>query len=178
MRAVRKDLHVLDECWITFVRHLERCWYKTQAHMKGNSKWQGWSERGHIERQRKEDPLLSYLLNARGAEEHGISDLSVKQMGRLRILRPDEPPPEYIQKVTGLGGRVTQLMNLHDGRISAVEQQGQFLLIPVVDRGITYAVPTVYKGQPLAGSDAVTVASAGAEFYSKTLDRIESEFFG
>jgi hypothetical protein len=94
---VAQNFKKLDECWVRFLHNIERTWNKMRAEMKNNTKWTGWPERGHIERLRKEDPLLSYLRNARGAEEHGLADITVKKGGSVAIRAADMSKWVYIE---------------------------------------------------------------------------------
>ena len=70
-----QNLQIRDECWVNVIRYIEHYWNKTNVQMRRRAKWQGWLERGQIDRRRKRDPLLAFLCNARGAEEHGVPDI-------------------------------------------------------------------------------------------------------
>src|SRR5579871_3499405 len=83
-RSTRLDQ--MDAHWKTFIRHLERCWFKAEAELKKLPKWQGWTERGRTESLRSgDDPLLAYLRYARGAEEHGIDAIAAPKLGGFSI---------------------------------------------------------------------------------------------
>jgi hypothetical protein len=170
---VATDHQKLDECWIKVLHSVERCWNKVRAAMKDNTKWQGWTERGRIEGLRTDDPLLSYLRNARGADEHGLADITVKKPGGLGI-NPAGRGPFYVDRLVIQNGRITELKSPQSARITV--RPATIALSPVVNRKVTYAVPTMHEGSPLAGIDPITVATAGIAFYTRTLDLIEQEF--
>jgi hypothetical protein len=171
---VATDHQKLDECWIKVLHNVERCWNKVRAAMKHNTKWNGWIERGRIEGMRTRDPLLAYLHQARDAEEHGLADITVKKPGGLGI-NPANPGPLYIESLVIRNGRI-ELTSPQPLRITVTP--ATIALSPVVNRNVTYAVPTMHEGSPLAGTDPITVATAGIAFYSRTLDLIEQEFPG
>jgi hypothetical protein len=170
-----KNLQQLDESWIKFLRDIERTWNKVRAHMKHNTKWQGWPERGRIEELRKSDPLLSYLRNARGAEEHGVADITIKQPARIAVNPADRRKRLNIDTLRIVNGTITEL-KADQPLMVDVLQPARFELAPVVNRGVTYAVPTLHEGVLLGGSDPITVGTAAIAFYTRVLDHIESEF--
>jgi hypothetical protein len=168
------DLDKLHGCWIKFVQDLERCWNKVRAEMKDNTKWQGWPERGRIEELRTTDPLLSYLRFARGVHEHGIAEITAKQLGgwALRSLTNYA----HIERLEIKNGQIANLKT--NSPMELLIQPAQLKLVPVVNRGVTYPVPTMHEGQPLRSVDPVTVAAAGLEFYTVALDQIAASFPG
>ncbi len=166
------DLQTLDSYWIKFLHDIERCWNKVRAEMKHNTKWQGWTERGHIERLRDNDPLLSYLRSARGAHEHGIEAITARQLGgwALRSLTNYT----HIERLEVSNGQITQLKT--NSPMELLIQPAQLKLVPVVNRGITYPVPTMHQGQPLDSAEPAAIAAVGLAFYSATLDQIAVVF--
>jgi hypothetical protein len=68
-----KTIDEFEESWKTFLGRLERVWSKSINHFGKSPKWNGW--KGKFESLRKSDPLLSYLVNARGAEEHTVNEI-------------------------------------------------------------------------------------------------------
>jgi hypothetical protein len=170
-----QNLQQLDAHWIKFLRDIERTWNKVRAHMKHNSKWQGWPERGRIEELRTSDPLLSYLRNARGAEEHGVADITIKRSARVAVNPADRSKPLNIERLSIVNGEITELKADQPLRIDVLEP-AKFELAPVVNRGRTYGVPTMHEGVLLSGSDPITLATAAIAFYTRVLNHIESEF--
>lgn len=172
---VATDHQKLDECWIKVLHSVERCWNKVRAAMKHNTKWNGWTERGRIEGMRTKDPLLSYLHQARDADEHGLADITVKKPGGLGI-NPAGPGPTHLDRLVIRNGRLTEMKASQPMRITLIP--ATIALSPVVNRNVTYEVPTMHEGEPLGGTDPITVATAGIAFYARTLDLIEKEFPG
>jgi hypothetical protein len=83
------NLNELDGHWKEAIRYIERCWNKAQAGMRSYGKWQGWIGRGEIEELRRTDSLLSYICNARGADEHGIAEITVTKPGGVGIAQAE-----------------------------------------------------------------------------------------
>jgi hypothetical protein len=121
------------------------------------------------------DALLSYLRNARGAEEHGIDPIAVQTRGGTVI---DAVAP---------GGAIHIDELKYDGRSISIKSgqplriridAARYTLLDVVNHGKRYAVPTSHLGSPLSGSDPVTLARAGLAFYEEFLSQAEQEFGG
>ena len=168
-----RDVNSLEASWVNVLRYLERFWNKANAEMKRHPKWQGWPERGHIERERKKDPLLSYVHNARGAEEHGIAEIADKKLGSLGI-NPAFGNSLYIEKLTIRQGQISELQSPQPIRIDVTP--ATFTLRPVENRGAIYPVPSTHAGKALAGVDPLSIATAAVTYYANVLSRIESAF--
>ncbi len=170
---VATDFQALDQSWIGLLKHLERCWYKTNAAMNYNTKWQGWTERGRIEGLRKTDQLLAYLRFARGAEEHGIAPITLKQPGGIAINPAPGSNTLHLEKLTINNG---QLRIESKNPYQVVVRPAQYSLLPVKNRKDIYPVPQMHLGQPLSNASPVTVATAGIDFYSAALDQVSAMF--
>jgi hypothetical protein len=173
--ALAKTAHLveLDERWRETLRCIERTWNKLQAEMRQNSKWQGWPPRGEFISTRRDDPLLKYLTNARGADEHGIAALTELKPGHLSI-NPAEGTELNIGKLIIENGTITELKSPQPLRLEI--EPGKAVLAAVVNRGTNYPVPTEHLGLLLPASDPVTIASAGIKYYAEVIRRIDSEF--
>jgi len=167
-----RSLDALDESWANFLRHLERTWSKACAQLKRNPKFQGWPSRGRTEALRSSDPLLAYLRNARGAEEHGIVPIAVKEPGGIG-LGPAEGNSLYIEEMRIDRGTIH--IKSPD-KIRVTVMPGKYVLAPVLNRGVRYEVPKSHLGVALDSSNPVAVARAGHAFYAAALDEAEREF--
>ena len=166
------SLDEVEEAWVSYLRHLERTWNKTQAQLRGSSKFQGWTHRGRTETLRTKDPLLSYLRNARGCDEHGIDPIAEKRPGGLGI-NAAEGNRLHIERMEMINGTIRiQSPN----KLKITIDPGQFRLVPVVNRGITYPVPTSHLESKLTSTDPVSLAELGLKFYSEFLCAAEAEF--
>jgi len=160
-----------DDRWQRFLGHLERVWNKCQNHFGKSPKWNGW--KGRYERQRRTDPLLSYLTNARGAHEHTVSDITNKKPGSIG-LGAGPGGSVHIKRLTiGPNG---QIQGEWDGDLKVTFNPGRADPAPVVNRGRAYAVPTTHLGSPLPDTTAVTLGKAGLVFYKQLVSDAEHFF--
>lgn len=166
------SLDELEEAWIAYLRHLERTWNKAQAQLKGSSKFQGWTYRGRTEALRKNDPLLAYLRNARGCDEHGIDPIAEKRHGGIGIDAA-EGNRLHIRKLEMINGTIRIAS---PNKLKITIDPGQFRLVPVINRGVTYPVPTSHLESNLTGTDPISLGELGLKFYSEFLDEAEAEF--
>lgn len=166
------SLHEYDEYWKEFLHNLERSWNKLTSHLSKSPKYQGWVERGRTEGLRRQDQLLSYLVNARGAEEHSVSDISRKQPGGIGI-NPAFGRRLHINK-----------LEINNGQIYIDSEQpikvefipGRVDLLNVENRGREYQVPTEHLGKKLSSNDPIEIAKLGVEFYRKYFEKAEKQF--
>lgn len=162
----------VEGAWVSYLRHIERTWNKAQAQLKGSSKFQGWPKRGHIESLRSKDPLLAYLRNARGCDEHGVEPIAERTPGGIGVSAA-EGSRLHIKRMEIDKGTV-RIESPQKLKITIVPER--FRLVPVVNRGVTYAVPTSHLESDLPSSAPVDLAEAGLKFYSEFLSEAESEF--
>ena len=158
-----------DDKWQRFLGHLERFWNKCQNHFGRSPKWNSW--KGRFEKQRRTDPQLSYLINARGAHEHTVADITEKKSGSIGIG-------------AGPSGRV-HIRHLHigpngisgywDGDLAVTFTPDRVDPAPVTIRGRVYQVPTTHLGNPLADTSAIALGQHGLAYYRKVV--VEAEKF-
>ncbi|MBC7622204.1 MAG: hypothetical protein H7232_02330 [Aeromicrobium sp.] len=162
----------LEDNWKEYLGRLERVWFKAFAHYKKSPKWHRWQE--HFEKERKDDPLLSYLRNARGADEHTVADIVEQTPGLIEIV-PGE-----------LGGTVARVQITSNGVVTAettgtagvVFNPARIKLLPIVNRGVTFGVPTRHQGITLNPENIVSVAEVGLHYYEKFLNEADTFFAG
>jgi hypothetical protein len=160
-----------DESWQQFLGHLERVWNKCQNHFSKSPKWNGW--RGRYEKQRRTDPLLSYLTNARGAHEHTVADITDKKPGSIGIGAGPSGSVHIKHLQIGPAGRIK---GDWDGDLAITVLPGRVDPAAVTNRGRTYAVPTSHLGFPLADSSALTLAQHGLAYYQQLVTEAEKFF--
>jgi hypothetical protein len=159
-----------EEHWKEYLQRLERSWNKARAHYGKSPKWTGWQSK--IERARRTDELLSYLENARGAEEHSVDEIVEHAPSGIGI-NPASGNSLYIEK-----------MEMKDGILSVWSPQklkveflpGRMSLIPIVNRGRTYKPPSSHCGASINPVDVIGIAELGFKFYAESLQEAEAFF--
>jgi hypothetical protein len=153
-----RNLADLEEHWKDVLRRLERVWFKAFAHYKKSPKWHSWQ--ATYEKARKDDPLLSYLRNARGADEHTVSEIVEHQQGHIAIVPGEQGGT--IRNLRISGGIVTAETT---GTVGVVFRPDRIKLLPVVNRGVTYDVPRRHLEMAFDPENVIAVAEAGMHFY-------------
>lgn len=161
-----------EEYWKEFLHNLERSWNKLTSHLKRSPKYQGWVERGKTEKLRRQDQLLSYLVNARGAEEHSVADISKQQPGGIGI-NPVFGNSLHINKLEINNGQV-HIDSDQPIRIDFIP--GKVELLSVENRGRTYDIPNQHIGNDIKTNDPVEIAKLGVAFYKAYFEKAESHF--
>lgn len=167
-----EDLEAFERHWQDFLHRLERVWIKCMAQYKSSSRWQGWS--GKIVGLRRNDPLLSYLKNARDADQHTLSAITVRSPSELTLTAGGPQGRALIKRLTI--DRDGKLLMEGDGVLNVLFRPEHTRLLPVVNRGRTYPVPSSHLVRPINPEDVLAVAHAGWAFYASVLDQAEGSF--
>jgi len=159
-----KKLGEFEEHWKEFLRRLQRVWNKACDEFRRNPKWNGW--KGTYEQTRKKDPLLSYLINARGADEHTVGEITERVAGAIGI-NPATGNSLYIESLE-IKDRVLSIKSPQDIRIDFTP--GRVKLLPVTNYGRVYAVPTEHLGSTINPSNVIAIAELGLQYYTQFLE--------
>ncbi|MCX5544440.1 hypothetical protein M3A49_34105 [Paraburkholderia sp. CNPSo 3076] len=166
-----KSLDEFEESWKEFLGRIERVWNKAYSHFDKSPKWNGW--KGKYEKARKNDPLLSYLVNARGADEHTVNEITDRDPGGFAINAADRNLPLRIGEMAIKGGNVF-VKDAENMRIDFIPRRTK--LLPIVNRGREYPVPHEHLGNPVDPSDVIALAGLAAAYYEAMLEKAEQFF--
>lgn len=168
-----KSLNEIDENWKNYLSQLERVWSKSQAHFKKSPKWNTWQ--GRYVKLRRQDELLAYLINARGADEHTVEEITQKQSGGYGFSAAKPGGVVEIKNLrTGPKGEILNL-EVGDGVIvSAIPSR--IRLLPITNRGVNYPTPRTHLGKEIDSENLVTISEAGVNFYENFLNSAEDFF--
>lgn len=164
------SLDEFEEAWKAFLHRLERSFNKAQAHFKKSPKWDAWW--GRFKNLRATDELLSYLINARGADEHSVEAIVARGGGGIGI-GPAFGSELYIERMT-INNGVIDIRSPQPIRVNFIPDRTK--LLPVRNRGRDYKVPIVHLGKAIDPEDVVGIARLGHAFYSDFLDSAEAYF--
>jgi ribosomal protein S15P/S13E len=167
-----KSLDEYEEHWKDYLHNLERAWNKLTSHLKKSPKFQGWNRRGQIEKLRKQDNLLSYLVNARGADEHSIEDITTKESGGIGI-NPVQGNSLTLNNLTINGGDIS-FESVQAVRVDFIP--GKIRLLPITNRGRTYEVPSQHLGHTLKSADPVELSELAINLYTGYFKEAEEYF--
>lgn len=161
-----------EEIWKEYLRRVERCWNKAYAHYKKSPKWSSW--KGNCENLRKKDPLLAYLRNARGADEHSVEPIIAGRDASIAINAPPGSDTLYIKSLT-FGKDGAMHLDVPAGA-TIVFIPNHTALLPVVNRGVTYSIPTRHLDMQVNSANVPEVADLGLKFYENFLKAAQAYF--
>jgi len=164
------SLDEFEEGWKEFLRRLERVWYKATSHYSKSPKWNGW--KGRFVQERKKDPLLSYLTNSRGADEHTVGEITGRDPGGIAI-NPAEGTGLYIEKME-INNGVINLKTPQQIRVDFIPEKMK--LLPITNHGRIYDVPIEHLGSKINPKNVIEIAEIGISYYSKFLEDAEKHF--
>ena len=180
LAAMRQSctLDEFEEQWKVFLHRIERSWNKTRAHYGRSPKFGNWSAR--TETLRRTDPLLSYLCSARGAEEHTVAEITEKKPGSVGInladgvgVQPDGSIHiEHIEFTSGPDGLTVKSAQ----PLKIFFTPAKVCMLPISNRGRTYAVPTSHCGTAINPDDLLAAAEKALYFYTMAVSEAEAYF--
>jgi hypothetical protein len=112
-------------------------------------------------RQRREDPLLRYLLHARNAREHSIEEITEKYETKTTCLKPKERVAAAMER--GLIGSPIAPLEMVDVTPAHVR------LLEVVDWGTCYSPPSQHHGIALTDTSPANIAELGLAYLNLML---------
>jgi hypothetical protein len=163
-----QSLQQLSDCWLDFLNETQRVFLKMKkATEKGSSK--GWFDK--IQNERTSDDMLSYVLHARNADEHGISQVTRIDNGGIGInVGGDVEHMELRQENGRLDVKYKGKNPLHFNFIP-----GAVKLLPVFDRGIKYDAPKLHLGK-IIEQNPMTVARLTVDYLKRIIKDAETKF--
>ena len=133
----------------------------------------------------RNDPLLSYMYQARNAEEHGLSEVIKHQTTALVADLSLTPNFQEVAKV-----RTLVKMVYYNITFNAIFEEGtklqpitlfvgESILVSVYDERFdkTFQVPTVHLGKQLGGILPITAARLTYDYYCSLIDEAEKFVF-
>lgn len=139
-----------EVAWQGVLSHLDRLWVKAERGCQPiRSQFEPWQV--PFKTQRKSDPLLQYLKQARDADAHSIQEVAEVLMGILSGTFGSNPTIRW----TG----------------------PELVALPVTNSGVTYPPPESHLGQKLGTKHPVVLATHGCNYYADYLCAIRDRFF-
>ncbi|CAD6536543.1 hypothetical protein LMG27952_03163 [Paraburkholderia hiiakae] len=159
--------------WKEALGRLTRFWNKTQASLKGDSKFTNSPHVKRINVALRSDPLIQYLARARDVDEHLSDDITGRLDAGMRFEfdLPDgnkvfmHAPTYTFEDGTAIPADVVGASRSYFAPTEVYAQ-------PVKHRGKTYEPPVEHDGQKLPDTKPITMARMGIEFYSNFLNKM------
>lgn len=166
LRVARKALHDMQasndmeafhDSWYTFLtatKNIYEC-LKTGANTTTPQSRQWYGEKA---RERREDPLLQYVYEARNADEHGLASSVVRRNASVAIGVRRPGYTSSISVKSGPDGSLRVTSN-DDKPILFETRPAHVVLVPVTARGNRiHPPPAQHLGKPIDGSEPIPVA--------------------
>ena len=150
--------------WTDFILALNGVYSVLEQGSKVSPQSRQWF--GAKKRERREDPLLQYLHQARNADEHGIAPVSRFERPQFQIV-PGTGNPDAIKGVAIGDDKIEIIADVEAAKgVQFLVTTPAVFLIPVTDDrfGQTFNPPTTHLGQQLPNSYPLTVATKGFEY--------------
>jgi hypothetical protein len=176
MEAMKRatDFERFEEAWKHFLDCLEKVWKKAEREGQGGStSFESWQS--NYRQQRKKDALLSYLFQARNADQHTIRDTVEKKPAELSIEPPRSGRPGLISDLEVWSDGTCSYKHL-GGRPEVIHYPARLELVQVINRGVAYPPPDDHLGIKLKTRNPIDVAEAGYRFYEGFLAAAEQRF--
>lgn len=165
-----KSIEILEESWTEYLQCLERVWNKACNLYGSNPGWNGWV--GKFKTLRDKDPLLAYLQNARGANQHTVQEIVDREPGEIGI-NPAGGKDLYIDELRISQGKIT-IKSPQIIKLTFIP--AKIKLLPVLNRGIVFPVPTIHLENPINPNNVIEIAEIGAGFYDNFLNAAQAFF--
>lgn len=161
--------------WIEFLHAVSSVYSKLEQGAKADGKSAAWY--GRMKKERKDDPLLSYLHHARNADRYGLEEI-VSSEGSASIasyLQPDG----LILQIRSVGrGETTWGDKIFDehGRLAGTKVEESWakwaLVVTVKDNrfGDSFLPPTHHLDNPIVGQDPGFLANLSLPYLSSLID--------
>jgi hypothetical protein len=165
--------------WQDFLFRIERAWEAAERDLRRQPGFQQWFS--PYNQQRKKDPLLLFLAQARNAETHSVSPTLNKP---IRFVFRDKYGHPF--RLKGINSSIDKdgvvTVNVETAaEDSLLSYEAQLLPTPPVlqkfrNYGVWYSPPKSHLGTRLASRHPVDIARLGHAFYSSFINEAEFRF--
>lgn len=135
---------------------------------------------GAKKNERKSDPLLQYLFQARDDDEHGLGEVTALKPEEVRIgIGSETGSGSFFIKTLNIDhGQITlEGVETYDGKpLEIIHTPAHVVLTPVTARaGIKYYPPTEHLGEKLPNSLPLTVGRTGLNYLGALVEEARSK---
>lgn len=157
----------LRTAWAHFLLAANGVYSKLQQGAKGSSQSEQWFAQKLAER--KADPLLQYIHQARNAEEHSVEGSDAEH--GIRIT----PANKWTTVLSdGSDGKPIRISTPSGKKPSGKLHAPGIHLRPVTNRGVSYNPPTLHLGIPLPERSILGVVSCAERYLTEMIAEAKS----
>lgn len=167
-KAARGDLAAIARPWEAFITELTRAFNKLFHGERRGTEAEAIIKR--IRRDRKDDPLLSFLRQARDSLEHGIGQV-VTHSGKARPLQAHEDVPNVGFVICSEDGSEQEITFERENTL--VIENLQPVLVPINIGGRTVDPPTQHFGADITGITPVDAGRLALEYLDERLGELQ-----
>jgi hypothetical protein len=169
----------LEKAWSDFLVMANRVYAKLEQGAKVNGTSRGWF--GRKKHERRKDPLLSYIKNARDVDEHGLQRITEQAAGRIGVNFPAGTVVKRgFVKNTGSGIEMGFTFEDPNTAVAVHVVPSSVKLVKVTNHGDLYQPPETHMGRPVprihpvAHPNPVAVATLAIAHLSGLIAEAES----
>lgn len=162
-----------EPAWADFLVALNGVYAALEQGAKETPQSRQWF--GRKKRERREDPLLQYLHQARNADEHGLEPIAEDKTFRMTVIA--DPGVVVTGANMTIGGREYHMPKI-DGNIQnpGILSVNFACLVTVKDTrfNTSFAPPTEHLGNVIEDTSPRGIAALGAQFHSSLVKEATS----
>lgn len=149
---IEKGFKAYERAWAEIIAQLGRVYTKLEQGAKGCKASEPWF--GLLKHARGTDPLMSYLHHARNSEEHGLDHITQRGADSMTLGFPATTEVKVgFEMMIDDKGRMhvrNPTVDSPNGGVNRVEVVNPRVeLVPVRDRGVSYAPPEMHGSKPI-----------------------------
>jgi len=137
----------MEGAWTDFLVMANRVYVKLEQGAKVSGKSKAWF--GRKKSERRNDPLLSYIKNARDADEHGLARITERTSGSIGVNATEGVPWSGHIKSTEIGAEISLHSDAPGASATFSITPPNVRLVEVVNYGDRYPAPTTHMGNPV-----------------------------
>ena len=168
-----RDFQQFSHAWSAFLTSTNRIYTKLLMGARPNAKSRQWA--GNKKQERKNDPLLQYLHQARNSDEHGIAPVAELIPGSFGIGTAPGHGAVVIKSIVMKNGILTVDAHPPEAlQLTLTPPQARLARVFDDRNNIWYEPPSQHLGQPVTGTDPVKVAQLALNYFEGLLTEAES----
>lgn len=157
-----------EDAWGDFLAAANIFYVKLKEGARGTPSWD-WFRKKLDER--RDDELLCYIHHARNAHQHRLESITKRKPQITSYFAADPRKPVILYDIRA-GAGVTHIGG--GANVSIRKSPGGLKLQDVIDKGVTYSVPTLHRGQPLPNDSPLTAAHLTLPYLGDMLSEAHS----